>query len=139
MKFFVATKALIVQSEKVLILRESATYADGTNHGRYGLPGGRLEVGEQFEAALRREVSEETGLTVTIGRPIAVREWRPVVRDEEWQIVGIFFACASDSAAVTLSTEHDAFLWIDPHAHRSYGLIDNEHSVFDEYLAQRKL
>lgn len=69
----VAAKALVVNSEgKVLILREANTYAEGTQTGKYGLPGGRLEQGESYEEGFVREVKEETGLDVELGRPVFV-------------------------------------------------------------------
>lgn len=36
--------------------------------GLWSLPGGRLEQGESDEAGVRREVLEETGLRVEVGR-----------------------------------------------------------------------
>lgn len=46
----IAMKAVIVNKEgKVLVLREAATYGDGTQRGRYHMPGGRIEAGENFE------------------------------------------------------------------------------------------
>jgi 8-oxo-dGTP pyrophosphatase MutT (NUDIX family) len=138
-KLFIATKALILNSEgKVLILRESGSYVDGSNTGRYDLPGGRLNAGERFDEALIREVREETGLVVTIGEPIAVNEWRPVVRGEEWQIVGIFFACESASLNVVLSDDHDAYEWIDPAQYESFSIIGNLRPVFETYLQRSK-
>lgn len=134
-KLFVATKALILHQGKILILRESGSYQDGSNVGRYDVPGGRLKPGERFDEALRREVKEETGLDIAIGAPVAVNEWRPVIRGEEWQIVGMFFLCESQIDTVRLSEDHDAFEWIDPSTYREHGLIENLHVPFEAYLA----
>lgn len=68
-KIFVATKAFVLYEGKVLILRESGKYVDGTNVGRYDVVGGRVEPGQRFAESLRREITEETGLEVQIGRP----------------------------------------------------------------------
>ncbi len=133
-KLFIATKALVVNNGKVLILRESGFYQDGMNAGRFDVPGGRLQPGERFDQALRREVLEETGLNVEILKPIAVNEWRPVVRGESWHIVGVFFECSTDSSAVRTGPDHDAHLWIDPIEHQKYGIIDNLKPVFVEYI-----
>ena len=105
----IACKAVIRYRSKVLILREAATYQDGTNTGRYHVPGGRLEPGEAFADGLAREVREETGLSITIGKPVYVGEWRPVIHGEPNQIVAIFFACTARTNKVRLSEEHDAF------------------------------
>lgn len=54
--------AAVVTSVRAIVLRDDAvlvaTDADGTRHI---VPGGRIESGEDFETALRREIAEETG------------------------------------------------------------------------------
>lgn len=133
-KLFIATKALITRNGKVLILRESGSYQEGMNVGRFDLPGGRLKPGERFDEALVREVFEETGLRVEVGRPIAVSEWRPIVRGERWQIVGIFFGCQATATDVRLSPDHDSYEWIYPAEYQAYQLIDNLKPVFEQYV-----
>ena len=89
-KLFVATKAFIVHHGKVLLLKESSAYADGTNASKFDVVGGRIKPGERFDESLLREIKEETGMEVTLGRPFFVNEWRPQVQGEQWQIVATF-------------------------------------------------
>lgn len=135
-KLFVATKAFIVHNGKVLILRESSQYQDGSNSGKYDVVGGRVKPGERFDDSLLREIEEETGLKATIGRPFFVNEWRPVVRGEPWQIVGTFFECFADSDQVKLSEDHGEFQWIEPKDFRKYPLIENLVAAFESYLGR---
>lgn len=49
--------------------------------GQWSVPGGTVEVGETLEAAVAREIVEETGLTVDVG-PI-VEVFDRIFRDED--------------------------------------------------------
>ncbi len=129
----IAMKAVIVRKRRILIIREAATYGEGTQRGRYHMPGGRVEAGEHFEEALLREVREETGLEVAVKEPIYVGEWHPVIKGIENQIVGVFFICVPKSEKVTLSTEHDDFQWIDPKMRTEYDIMDPEDKVIDRF------
>lgn len=133
-KLFIATKAFIVFQGKVLCLRESANYADGSNVGKFDIVGGRLKPGERFDDSLVREIFEETGLKIKLGKPFFVNEWRPVVREEQWQIVGVFFECFADTDQVVLSEDHVEYVWIDPKEYSSINLIPNLVVAFESYL-----
>ena len=134
-KLFVATKAFINYKGKILILKESKQYKDGSNAGKYDVAGGRVRFGQHFKDSLLREIKEETGLTVTIGKPFFVGEWRPVVRGEQWQIVGAFFECFSNSEKVNLSEDHESYVWIDPQDYKKYDLTENVFLAFKNYLS----
>lgn len=119
----VATKALIVNSAgRLLIVREAATYADSTQRGKYTFPGGRIEPGEPHLEGLAREIAEETGLRVEIGRPLFVEEWFPVIMGEKNHIVAIYFQCRALTETVILSEEHDHFAWVEPAEMTAYQL-----------------
>jgi ADP-ribose pyrophosphatase YjhB (NUDIX family) len=61
----IAAYGICLDAGKVLLCRASAlTEAEGW----WWLPGGGVDFGEHPEAAVAREVLEETGLTVTVGR-----------------------------------------------------------------------
>ena len=133
-KLFVATKAFILHKGKVLIIKESSSYKDGTNVGKFGLVGGRVNPGERFDDGLIRETKEETGLNINIGNPFFVDEWRPFIKGEQWQIVATFFECTSESNKVILSEDHNEFLWINPEDYKKYPLIENLIPVFESFL-----
>ena len=114
-KLFVATKAFVVRDGKILLLQESTDYEDGTNAGKWDVPGGRVNPGEKWDDALRREVKEETGLDVEIGRPFAIGEWWPQVRGEQWQIIATFVECkVVGHEKVVLSQDHASQQWLTP-------------------------
>src|SRR4030042_367123 len=50
--------AIITKDNKILSVK--LTYLNG-----YALPGGHIQSGEDVEGAIKREVKEETGLTIT--------------------------------------------------------------------------
>lgn len=135
-KVFAATKAFLNYKGKILILQESSRYSDGTNTGKFDVVGGRVELGQRFDESLIREIKEETGLKVKIGKPFYVGEWRPVVKDEQWQIVGTFFECFAKTDKVKLSEDHDEFLWINPKDYKKYDLIPNLIPAFEAYLTK---
>lgn len=55
-----AFKALVIDQGKVLLGKR----LDSHDYGLYELPGGKLEVGEDFVESTKREVVEETGVEV---------------------------------------------------------------------------
>lgn len=65
----IAAYALLTRDDKVLLTRMSARTRMA---GRWTLPGGGIDHGEDPRDALRREVYEETGLHVEPGRVIDV-------------------------------------------------------------------
>ena len=116
------------------MLKESTKYKDGSNIGKFDVVGGRVQPGQRFDESLIREIKEETGLEVKVGRPFFVGEWRPVVRNEQWQIIGTFFECFADSDKVELSEDHEEYRWIDPKDYKKYNIIDNLIPAFESYL-----
>ena len=109
----VAAKAIIKHGGKVLVLRQSSEAAVD-NANRYHPPGGIVEPGESLRQTLAREVTEETGLQVDIGKILTVEEWRVTIRGEACQFFGAFFEChlLSDDD-IKLDEESSGFAWVD--------------------------
>jgi 8-oxo-dGTP diphosphatase len=133
-KLRVAAKAIIVNEKgQVLIVREASTYSDGTNIGHFGVPGGRIELGETYADGLRREVIEEVGLEIKPLYPIFVDEWHPVIKGQPHQIIGIYTACQASTNKIRLSEEHDQFLWIDPKQRAKYDIMEHDWQAIESY------
>lgn len=77
--------------------------------GLWSLPGGRVEAGEYLADALRREVSEETGLDVTVGDLVGIFE---VLGDPHYVILD-FFARVDGEMEPTASGDVDDARWVE--------------------------
>ena len=88
----VAGRGLVVRDEKVLLVRGDG---DGTF---WTLPGGRSDLGEDIRTCVRREVYEETGLSVAVGSVFSVSEYY----DETlgWHVLQVIFRCVIETGTL---------------------------------------
>ena len=84
-------------------------------HGKYGVPGGHIELGESAIEAARREAKEETNLEI---RNVEFLCWQECVYDEQfWKprhFIFLDFIAKTDKVDVVLNDEGEDFIWIDP-------------------------
>lgn len=126
MKLCVAGKAIIFDTKKrILLLKESSKYIDGTNVGRWGVPGGRLEAEETIESGLIREVMEETGLVVRKGRLLDALENFPKISGKTVHIIRLYYECSIESNEVVLSEDHDEYRWVNKDEIESLDVMDD--------------
>jgi 8-oxo-dGTP pyrophosphatase MutT (NUDIX family) len=109
-RFEVSLKAFIVQGGKALLVQEADT-------GYWELPGGRIDVGEEWSdhgAILQREIAEELGdsLALTIGTD-AVTWVRQRPTDGVFQFL-VARVCPLVRGAPRLSAEHASLAWHTP-------------------------
>lgn len=109
--FQVATKALLFDGDKLLVLITPDSYID--------FPGGRVDASEvelAWPEALRREIAEEIGpdVQVDIGQTLFVSKRQYTKDGRTNRIAAIFFDCKYLSGDITTSDEHDHFVWMTP-------------------------
>ncbi|WP_214770357.1 NUDIX domain-containing protein [Exiguobacterium sp. s133] len=102
-----AVKGIIRQDHRILIVQRAAADSGG---GTWECPGGKIDFGEQPEASLIREVREETGLSVTVDRIAYASSF---LTHSDRQVILLVYFCTAETNAVSLSDEHDAYLWAD--------------------------
>jgi len=87
-----SVSAFVLREGRVLLQQRA-------DNGRWGLPGGSIEIGETVTAAIVREVEEETGFDVAVERLVGVYSDPRVqiVRYPDgrvWHYVNLCFGCA---------------------------------------------
>lgn len=107
---YLAVSAAIIRDGKFLVVRRARRPA----HGLYTFPGGAVETGETLEDAVRREVREETGMTIA---PVALAGHREVIsRDNDGRTARHFvilcFAARWLSGEPSLNAELDDARWL---------------------------
>jgi 8-oxo-dGTP diphosphatase len=129
----VGVGAVIVDDGKVVLIRRRYEPLKG----HWSLPGGMVETGETLEAALAREMLEETGLVVDVGPVIEVFD--RITRDEQrrvrYHFVLIDYLCRPVSGELCAGSDVDAAVWADPRQLVEYELTDKATSVIERGLA----
>jgi 8-oxo-dGTP diphosphatase len=107
-KIVVVVKGVLLHDGRVLLLKRAAD--DVTGAGTWETVGGKIEFGEDIEAALIREIHEETGLTVTVGKILYATTFKT---NPTRQVVLLTYLCRSESPIIQLSNEHTDYRWAE--------------------------
>lgn len=109
--FYVGIKGVIVNPTTKQVLVLISQRADGSK--RWDLPGGRINVGENYLQALKRELSEEVSNVAIneIGGLVAVYQLDQDLKDGQGLFLVAFKVLTDFTGTVALSKEHVGYRW----------------------------
>lgn len=87
--------------------------------GKYEIPGGHIDYGEDIEAGLLREVKEELGVDIKLGDPFAVFTYTNEIKGSHSIEVVYFATLVDNSNSIT----------IDPDDHSTFGWFSEDEAV----------
>jgi 8-oxo-dGTP diphosphatase len=122
-QFRIGVFGVIIEDGKVLLgLRRDSDW--------WNLPGGGMEPGETVDEALRREVLEETGLRVRVGRLVGVYS-----KPQKQEVV-LTFLCQVEGGELVETEEIRECRYVAPDALPANTLPKHAERVRDAFLNQ---
>jgi ADP-ribose pyrophosphatase YjhB (NUDIX family) len=126
---------LIFQDDSILLVRRGKPPLKG----QWSLPGGAVEAGETLEEALRREILEETGLTLSGVRQFEIFE--RITRDQEgrpeYHFVLIDFIAIPASGIACAADDASACRWVPEQELGRYHLTEGTLAVIERAFRAR--
>ncbi|HEY7680741.1 MAG TPA: NUDIX hydrolase [Terriglobia bacterium] len=130
----VGVGGIVVARERVLLVRR----AREPLRGKWSLPGGMVEVGETLAEAVRREIAEETGLTVRVGSIVKVLD--RITRDEQKRVqfhyVLVDFLCRVEGGTLRAASDVSEARWVRREELAQYGLRPETLRIIEKGLEE---
>ena len=103
----------------------------GDMGGRWEFPGGKIEEGENLQTAVVREMQEEFGVTVTVGRKITSGSFTHKGKPCTLDVLEVSFPHDGIEKKFEL-TEHTDYKWADIDEIPQLNFVDSDLSIYND-------
>jgi ADP-ribose pyrophosphatase YjhB (NUDIX family) len=130
-----AQKAFIVKNNMFLIVQKSSK--DKLQGGKWEVPGGKKEIGEDLDAHIKREVFEEVGLKIIPKEPFGLWSFAFKKDSKEVEVIVVARICELDgSQKIILEDQINNAQWVDIDFSilNKYEFIENMKPTLKQFL-----
>ena len=123
---------MVLNGDRVLLVKRGHEPLKG----EWSLPGGAVELGATLEAAIAREVLEETGLDVEVGPVVEVfdRIYHSTDGRVEYHFVLVDYLCRALDDRILSGSDADDVRWVATDDLAAYRLTEKATSVINKAL-----
>ena len=123
MKNIHVVAAIIMKNNKVLCMQRGDNKYEYISR-KFEFPGGKIEVGESNEEALKREIQEELNIEINIYKKITEEAYK----DEKIDIILHYYLCSQKNGTITLS-EHENLAWVAKKDFEKYDFAEGDGNI----------
>ena len=118
---FDVVAAIIIKNDKYFIAQRNRNKHMGLS---WEFPGGKVEEGESFEIALKREIEEELNIEINIKNKLGEENYQ----DDKINVKLHYFICSHFNGEIILS-EHEDSAWITKNEFKNYNFAEGDSDI----------
>ena len=120
---FDVVAAIIIKDGKYFIAQRNRKKHMGLS---WEFPGGKVEKGETFEIALKREIKEELNIEINIKNKLGEENYQ----DDKINVKLHYFICSHFNGEIILS-EHEDSAWVTKNEFKNYNFAEGDSDIIN--------
>ena len=120
---FDAVAAIIIKDDKYFIAQRNRNKHMGLS---WEFPGGKVEEGESFEIALKREIEEELNIEINIKNKLGEENYQ----DDKINVKLHYFICSHYNGEIILN-EHENSAWVTKNDFKNYNFAEGDSDIIN--------
>ena len=120
---FDVVAAIILKDDKFFIAQRNRNKHMGLS---WVFPGGKVEKGETFDIALKREIKEELNIDININKKLGEENYK----DDKINLKLHYFICSHISGEIYLN-EHEDSAWVTKDEFKNYNFAEGDSYIIN--------